>query len=341
MEGKKKHSTFMKEIRELEKRLLNVEREHNKLIRLRNIYAKSASSTRPYLAERIFAKTRPETAPVAMKRLNKHRSNVPESNYQDVNSSGFVPREGVSLAEEVTPNSKSLARLREVELDSGREVEKRAHFNKQVDGTEKHPVSGVGLIQRRKGRSTSSKANLCKSLQNSGREIDGRDRVHFNTQVDKYGTEKRPVSEVGLIQGRGGRPTSSRASFHSTGRDSSARSANSRTSTTSRIPKHGHETWVYKPMPLRPEEQSIYTMIIPPVRSAEDSRKRRLKKNKETTRRHRVPWTDIHGQEHVVRFQGVPRSVYTIHSYENPEKLKSEFEQLRHCRYIRGPVFCS
>lgn len=110
MGGKKNHPTSMREIRDLEKRLRKLEKEHNNLSRLRSLYGKSASNTRPYLAERISANFRPHTAPE--KHFVARRKSKQEPNHEKVSplsddGSIVVPPEKVSWNDEVSSFGKA------------------------------------------------------------------------------------------------------------------------------------------------------------------------------------------------------------------------------------------
>ena len=293
----------MREIRELEKRLRNIEKEHNKLRRVRSSYGRSATNPRPYLAERISARFRPQTAPeqALIKRLLNKESNFSESASLDFGSSANVPGEIVSRNEETFSSSTG-----------------------ECDRFTKFHDSGSKIEQRW--------------------DKDSPPKSQFNKSASKYATDGRPTSGNEVIRERASRKTSSKTSFRSASLHMSVRSTNSHKSGRSDLPSHEMtqkiDPWVCKSMPLHPERQSIYTMVIPPARSAEKSKNDCFKNSqgKKINPKNRIPFTDLHSYKRTLRFQGNPRNVNVIHTDENPG-IELEFQRLKHCRYLRNPDF--
>ncbi len=283
---KKKHSTTMREFREMEKRLLNVQREHNKLLRQRNFLCKSASSTRPYLSEKIVAKLRPHTAPLGyLKKASVKEWSTDECASKKIGRSVGFEGEVADIDQGEKANN----------TDEESEA-KPSNIKKHRETNDWHAKHGkhTGITAT---RITSSKTSLRSCSRNSSAN-------NWN--------RNRPLSV-------GSRNSSAR------GRNSSAISR-SVPSEMSHLEKNRNKSWVYQPMSIHPERQSIYTLVVPPVQAAEEAR-RRLKKRK----RGHVAWMD--NNEHVVRFQGIPRHFY-IHDKEH-KSTQFDMDKLKHCRYLR------
>ena len=267
----KRHSTTMREFRELEKRLLNLEREHNKLTKKRNFYCKSASSTRPYLSEKIAAKMRPQTAHLG--RLNKE-----------------------PIEESITVEK----------------MEKSVHFEGKMADIDRDKIA-YSTDEEREARPCDDE----KKYRNTTRITSA--RINFPSRDSSANSryKNRPPSVCSRHSSAGGRNSSA--------------TSRSLPSEFSHLDKPRHKSWTYHPMPIFPERQSIYTLVVPPVQVAED-RKRRLKKRKRQGggRRH-VAWIDSH--EHVLRFQGIPREFYT-HDKEH-QTTECDMDKLKQCRYLR------
>lgn len=265
----KKLSTTTREFRELEKRLLNLEREHNKLIRKRNFYCKSASTTRPCLSEKIAAKMRPQTAHLG--RFKKESVKV------------------WSMSEKIEKSVHFEGKLADIGQD-----EIGYSTDEEYEAKPGGDVKKYGNVTR----ITSSKMNYRGSSANS--------RYH-----------NRPPSICS-------RNSSAR------GRNSSATSR-SLPSEFSHLDKPRNKSWTYHPIPIFPERQSIYTLVVPPVQVAENSKKRLKKRKRQGGRGRHVAWMDNH--EHVLRFQGIPREFYT-HDKEH-QTTECDMDKLKQCRYLR------
>ena len=286
---KKKHSTMMREFRELEKRLLNLQREHNKLTKQRNFYCKSASSTRPYLSEKIVAKLRPQTAPLGY--LNKRTDKDCHISTTSKNPTDFeenftkTGQEAMVFCSEEEAERKSLTYGNE-----------KVILNRKNEKNESSPV-----------RVASSKASVgTKSRETSANYWR---RYPHNNQIH-------------------GRPPSVSS------RNSSARDRNSSAHTRSLPSEFSHrhnKPWVYHPMSKSPERQSIYTLVIPPVQAAEESKKRLKKRKRQGGAGRHVAWMD--NSEHVMRFQGIPKKYY-VHENEH-KNTEYDMEDLKNCRYLR------
>jgi hypothetical protein len=275
-EMKKKHSTTMREFRELEKRLLNIEREHNKLLKQRKFYCKSASSNRPYLSERIVAKLRPQTAS-----LGYFKNET-------------FPGKGAS---------------KDTEMSAGLEEELPDIDERRIAyGTEEFEVQPSKNVKKY-GDNNDCYTKNRKSETHTTRITSSR----ICSRNSSANNHNRPVS-VG--------------SRNSSAWDRNS-SANSR-SAPSEISRR-NKSWVYHPMTIHPERQSIYTLLVPPVQMAEESKRGRKKRKRQGGRERHVAWMD--NDEHVLRFQGIPRHVYN-HEKEQPNR-EHEMEQLKHCRYLR------
>ena len=275
---KKKHSTTMREFRELEKRLLDIQREHNKLVKQRNFYCKSASSNRPYLSERIVAKLRPHTA-----------------------TPGYFKK---GLVKETPTN----------EIAS-KDIDTSTDFDRQV----------VDIDQRRIGRSTEGEFKA-RPFNHAGRYRD------VNDWDTKDGKSEIPVARITSSR------TCSRNSSANNRNHNRAVSVGSRNSSAnsrslpSEFSHRVNKSWVYEPMSIHPEKQSIYTLVVPPVQMAESSKKAGKKRKRQGGRERHVAWMD--NDEHVVRFQGIPRHFYN-HEKDQQHSRDCSMEQLKHCRYLR------
>ncbi|CAB4030944.1 Hypothetical predicted protein [Paramuricea clavata] len=294
--AKKKHSTTMREFRELEKRLLNLEREHNKLIRQRNFYCKSASSTRPYLAEKIAAKLRPQTASLPhFKKASVKESSTGECVSKEMEkSAGFDGKWA--------------------DIDIGRrteEFETKPTCNVQKDGDDLYAKNEIFST-----RITSSRASFRTCSRNSSAN-NGNAPLHYRNYSANNRNHNRPPS-VG----------SRHSSAH--GRNSSAHSR-SLPSEISHLGNRRNKSWVYQPMPIHPERQSIYTLVVPPVHVAEESKKRLKKRKRQGGGGRHVAWMD--NREHVLRFQGIPRDFY-VHDKKD-KNTENDMDKLKHCRYLR------
>ena len=265
----KKHSTTMREFRELEKRLLNLEREHNKLTKKRNFCCKSASSTRPYLSEKIVAKMRPVTAPLG----------------------GFKKE----LVKELVTAEKTGKTVH----SEGRMTDSE---DKMVNSTDKQFEGNDVKRYRNATRIASSKMNY--RISSRGSSANG---PHHKGPPSVY---------------------SRNSSAHS--RNSSANSR-SLPSEFSHLEKSRNKPWTYHPMTIFPEKQSIYTLIVPPVQMAEESKRRLKRRKRQGGGGRHVAWMDNH--EHVMRFQGIPRELYT-HDKEH-RSTECDMDKLKHCRYLR------
>lgn len=296
---KKKHSTTTREFRELEKRLLNLEREHNKLIRQRNFYCKSASSTRPYLAEKIAAKLRPQTA--SLRHFKK--ASVKESST------------GECVSKEMEKSAGFDGKLADFERRTDEEFETKPACNnvlkKHGDVNDLYAKNGISST-----RITSSRASFRTCSRNSSAN-NGNTPLHYRNYSANNRNHNRPPS-VG----------SRHSSAH--GRNSSAHSL-SLPSEISHLENRRNKSWVYQPMPIHPERQSIYTLVVPPVHVAEESKKRLKKRKRHGGGGRHVAWMDNH--EHVLRFQGIPRDFY-VHDKEH-KNTENDMDKLKHCRYLR------
>ena len=278
----KKHSTFMKDIRDMEKRLLAVELEHNKLTRFRKIYAKSACHSRPYLAERIAARFRPQTVPCRKLKKNVQLDFVEENNK---NGSGIFK-----------------------------------------DGCERRALSRASQDSHGRTLSASSVRPFSRTsfVSNSNQD----------TSIYRHDDRKgfaRPVVKR----------TASKTSLHSTeNKATSVRSFGSARSSAGKVrPQYvAEKRWTYRQMPINAEKQSIYTMVLPPAWVAEETGKIRSKNfgkyGHKTKQRKQL--FDLHPNDHVVRFQGIPHEAYTeVHeNNQSHEKFYMQHE-LAHCRYLR------
>ena len=300
----KKHTTMMKEFRELEKRLLNLEREHNKLTKRRYFYCKSASTTRPYLSEQIVARVRPQTAPQEYLCPSK------------ACSSNHVPSKEIEkMADfEVKWNDneqgKTVYCSEEVETDRllFEAVRKRGIKN----------TNDLRLVDTKRefspNRQPLSRTSFRSSSQNSNRNLPVNNRNRSETLSSSH-NRNRTVNN---------RPPSVYS------RNSSANGGRSVASEISHLEKRKDKSWVYHPMSIFSEKQSVYTLVVPPVRVAEESKRPLKKRKNEGSRRRHVGWID--DKEHVMRFQGIPREFYVHHDEKTSE---FDMEKLKHCRYLR------
>ena len=267
----------MREFRELEKRLLNIQREHNKLLKQRNFYCKSASSSRPYLSERIVAKLRPHTATLGYFKKGSLKETPPnEFASKDIDTSTGFERQVVDI------DQRRIARSTEGEFNA-----KPFNHAETYRGVNDWPA---------KDRTSDIPVARITSSRTCSRNSSAINRNH-----------NRAVSVAS--------------------RNSSAKSR----SLPSEISHRVNKSWVYEPMSIHPEKQSVYTLVVPPVQAAERSKKARKKRKRQGGRERHVAWMD--NDEHVVRFQGIPRHFYNHE--KDQDNRDCTMEQLKHCRYLR------
>ena len=266
----------MREFRELEKRLLDVQREHNKLLKQRNFYCKSASSSRPYLSERIVAKLRPHTATL-----------------------GYFKKGPVK---ETPPNE-----------FASKDIDTSTGFDGQV----------VDIDRRRIARSTEGEFQA-QPFSHAERYTD------VNVWHTKHRESDIPAARITSSRTCSRNSSANNRKHRAVSVGSRNSSANSR-SLPSEVSHRVNKSWVYEPMSIHPEKQSIYTLVVPPVQVAERRKKGRKKRKRQGGRERHVAWMD--NDEHVVRFQGIPRHFY---NHEKDQHSRDcTMEQLQHCRYLR------
>ena len=300
MGGKKNHPTLMREIRDLEKRLRKLETEHNNLSRLRSLYGKSASNTRPYLAERIAASFRPQTAPeprLVKRRVLKQEPNDEKGSSLSDDSSIIVPREKESWGEEVTSFGK---------VDG---LNSRRFQNVQFETRKTNEDPNFELHN---GRFRVEK-HRCRSVSGLKRE-------------PAPGTTRKTSSKASRHGARSARSANSRSSC---GSRAIATPENKGWIYRS-MPLLAERQSIYTMTapPVRIAEES-----------RKGSSKKRFAKDASTRRRVPRTDLHL-GHEHVVRFQGNPRNLNNgVHRNENVEKAEYVFKELEHCRYLRMPGF--